>query len=606
MQKLDKRQRNLLNIGLLLLIFCTAFAIRAYHPVSRAVHWHKRGVVFGHAIRYEVWEDTYLQYHPGVTTMAVAAFGQAAYHKVRSADSWIYAPAQWVYDWAIPEETTDLGRDVAGEGVTMSIVLSALIVLIVMAINRLEGRRLIGYIAGGLLAFSPNVLMQSRSIHVDALLSSFMLLSALLLFLYQKEKRAVFLLLSGFVCGLALLTKTSALFLLPFFGLTTGVYMLRDILPEWPSHKEDRFRWLIGETWKGIARPGLVWLVMAGVPFLFWPAVWVKPRFVFDDLFLGISRHATEAHVNRQFFWGRLFDHGDAPYRFFYLVAVPFNTSFVVFTLFCAAAVLYLRRRKQIPLPVDQTLFWLMIAYCGFFTLEVTLSSWQDQRYVTPVVMMMNVVAAVGLVAVLDLISAAFKGRRQVWRTTGIALLAVGLQALAALVYAPHYGAHRNHLLGGNLMAQKVITLGDQHEGILYAVDYIKANSDEGVVVASPTRLFPSLEQYFPDTDVVYMSTEDVDFYVFPVVVRQRRYLLDQWEELWNKYQDQTPGLVVYYDGVEYMRVDAADPDLDLPHVEIHRGGAWLIVLAWVWAIALAAVTILSVRRIKVRQEAAS
>jgi hypothetical protein len=192
-----------------------------------------------------------------------------------------------------------------------------------------------------------------------------------------------------------------------------------------------------------------------------------------------------------------------------------------------------------------------------------------------------------------------------VWLTTGTALLAVGLQAVAALPYAPYYGAHRNHLLGGSLLAQKVITLGDQHEGILDAVDYIKANSDDGVIVASPTRLFPSLEQYFDDINVVYMSTEDVDFYVFPIVVRQRQYLLDQWEEIWNGYQDQTPELIVYFDGVEYMRVHAADPDLDLPHVEIHRGGVWLIVLAWAWTIALAVVTVLSIRRIRIRQETA-
>jgi hypothetical protein len=604
MQKLDRRQRNLVNLGLLLLIFLTAFAIRVHHPVSRAVHWHKRGHVFGQAIRYQVWEDTYLQYHPGVTTMAVAAFGQAAYHKVRNADSWIYAPAQWLYDWAIPEGTTDMGRDVAGEGVVMSALLSALIILVVLAINRLEGRRLIGYIAGGLLTFSPNVLMQSRSIHVDALLSSFMLLSALLLFLYQKEKRLFWLLLSGFVCGLALLTKTSALFLLPFFGLTTGVYTLLDILPEWSSHQKNRIGWLASKAWIGIIRPGLIWLVMAGIPFLFWPAVWVKPFFVFDELFLGVFRHATESHVNRRFFWGRWFDHGDAPYRFFYLVAIPYNTTFVVLTLFCAALIFYLRRRKQPDLPADPVRFWLLIAYCGFYTLEVTLSSWQDQRYVTPVVMVMIVVAAVGLAAVVDLVAAAFEGKRQAWRTTGIALLAVGLQAVAALPYAPHYGAHLNHLLGGNLLAQKAITLGDQHEGILYAVDYIKANSEEGAIIASPTRLFPSLEQYFEDVDVVYMSSADVDFYIFPIVVRQRRYLLDQWEEIWDSYQDQTPELIVYFDGVEYLRVHAADPDLDLPHVEIHRGGVWLIVLAWVWAIALAALVVLSIRRINSQEMA--
>src|SRR5262249_28739153 len=85
-------------------------------------------------------------------------------------------------------------------------------------------RRMLPALAAALAALlwaaDPFVIAYSRVLHVDGLAGTFVMLSLLAACVYWfHERRARFLVLSGISAGLAILSKSPALVLLPLVGL---------------------------------------------------------------------------------------------------------------------------------------------------------------------------------------------------------------------------------------------------------------------------------------------------------------------------------------------------------------------------------------------------
>jgi 4-amino-4-deoxy-L-arabinose transferase-like glycosyltransferase len=579
-------RRRRLHIAGLCVLFLAAFLIRARHPVARPAQWMRRAIQFTEAVEAHNWGETYQQYHPGVTTMAIGGLGIRAYYKAEyeaGRGSLLYMPVYALYRWAIPRTVTEFGTNIAAGTVALAAVLAALIVAIALTLAALGGWRL-GYAAGGLLTFSPFFLAEGRAFHVDALLSALMLLSALLLILSRQTQRWRYLVLSGVVGGLALLTKTPALFLLPYTGLTLTVYGLAGIRKGWEEHAAGRRVWLLQTAWRELVVPGLLWLLMAALPFLLWPAMWVRPLYVMNEMYGSIISHASNVHKNPRFFAGELYSSGRSPNRLFYPVVLAFDSSFVTFSLAIVGIVLYSLRKNEEGDGLWPMVFWLLVAYLVFFIVQMTLGDKQDQRYILPAFPALDVLAAGGLVAVIRWV----RPRIGRWAGPGLIGAAIFMQALAVLPYAPHYGAVHNHLWGGNRGAVHVLELGDQHDGILYAARYLEQHADrESDLVGTTIRLRDSLVQYYPGHNVrTADDTPDAAYYLFSLIQRQRDLDPDQWAETWARFEGQPPALAVRFDGVEYLTLFAAASEVASPEV-VRRGGLWLTGVAWLWTAGL-------------------
>lgn len=592
----DGRQVDWRVAILLVMLLLAAFAVRIYHPVSRSDNWLDRSYAFNDAVREHDWIHTYTQYHPGVTTMVIAGATLHAYQKVINSSGFPYTALQALFDWAIVPTATRYGSEVTVGVVGLAAVLTLLIGLIALVVIRLGGKPL-GLTVAGLLAFSPYYLNQSRVLHVDAMLSTLMLLSALLILLYLRSGRWLHLVLSGLVGGLALLTKTPSVFLLPYTGLALGVGLLGRLRADWGEHTVDRTRWLVAEVGRGLALPLVVWLAMAALPFALWPAMWAEPFEILNLMYGSVSRHLQETHPRTRFFAGQLFAPGEPPNRLFYLAVLAFDTSFVTLTLAIVAVLIYalprLRDRSHNgvdggqPLP-DQT-FWLMVAYVFFFVLQMTIGEKQDQRYILPAFLMLNVIAAVGVIGLVGRLRARLASDAPQMRRLAPAvlpLLAIGFQALAGTPYAPDYGAHFNHLFGGNLVAVKVLEIADQTEGIQDVAAYLHQYADlTDNTVGTVVRSQKSLEQYY-NLDQIVPATAEADYYLFSFLNQQRNLDPEDWLSTWQRLESQQPVFVVLYDGIEYLRLYESEPEPGIPTV-VNHDGRWLIFLAWAWALML-------------------
>jgi hypothetical protein len=138
---------------------------------------------------------------------------------------------------------------------------------------------------------------------VDALLATFVLVTALFLLNHLHHGRRADLILSGVFGGLSLLTKSPAVFLVPPTALAVGVHKLT--AREGGPGGSDWWLRCLAAILRKVALSALVAAVIFVV---LWPAMRVEPLEVLQRMGQGINSKIEEAHHNPVFFNGRIFD----------------------------------------------------------------------------------------------------------------------------------------------------------------------------------------------------------------------------------------------------------------------------------------------------------
>jgi 4-amino-4-deoxy-L-arabinose transferase-like glycosyltransferase len=322
-----------------------------FYTIDEAYHWPMRVRLFAEALRQRDWAATDLTGHPGVTTM------------------WLGALGRWLGQAAGVRDQSGSGAGAAYLA-TLRLPLAATNALAVAA-GYLALRRLlrpgVALLAGLLWATSPFLVAHSRLLHLDALLTSFMTLSVLLLLVAttddrrparqetgdkRQERSAKTPLVSGLrspvsrlpvspmvsgrwsvvgsgVCaGLALLTKAPSLFLLPFAGLLLFALAADDRPPttivRWSDQETaDKrqqitdnqyatpfsifsFQFSILRRLRAVLPLYLLWLGTAAlVVVLLWPAMWVAPLAALGDVYNEIIANGGAPEPAGNFFLGQ-------------------------------------------------------------------------------------------------------------------------------------------------------------------------------------------------------------------------------------------------------------------------------------------------------------
>ena len=196
-----------------------------------------------------------------------------------------------------------------------------------------------------------------------------------------------YLFLSAVMTGLALLSKSTTLILLPTAGLLLlieGVRLLR--------HGERK-------AWKLLLAYG-IWLLLAAVVVIgLWPALWVAPAKALATVLGGIRVHSA-GHDSLNFFLGRP---TDKPGPLFYPVAYLFRATPGALIGLIAAAVLTWRKRWPFDTPVRRRSAFGLTLFAVLFAAEMTLGAKMFDRYISPVFLALDVVAVLGLAGLVQL-----------------------------------------------------------------------------------------------------------------------------------------------------------------------------------------------------------
>lgn len=519
--------------------------------------WLMRSANFYLALAQGDLGSTYQKEHPGVTAMwaGLAGFlrGYPQYIKL--------GPGQM-------DRPPQLERYLENHGVEALALLATsrrfIVIAIVIALSLayLSAVRLVGFLPALvgflLLAFDPFLIALSRLLHLDGLVSALMLLSLLawLNYLYNGRRFAD-LLLSAVSAGLSWLTKSPALFLLPFLGLICLIEVGRLWL--------GRAQITRAELWK-LLRSSLLWAAIAVVVFIIlWPAMWVDPIGTVRQIFSAAASYASEGHESAIFFNHAIYPAGIDDWRFYpvsyFWRATPITLAGLV------ALIISLLLPQRFPLSRQQRLTTLYLGlFVLLFTVFMSVGAKKFDRYLLPVFAPLDLLAGLGWTAVISPLfkpsssKEARSPQSAIWLSIiGIAGLAglVAIQALSAAQTFPYYFTYYNPLAGGSAKAPQVMMIG-WGEGLDQAARYLndKPGADNLKVV--------SWYADGPFSFLFHGETNRRDLPALPQDLPPADYLViyaHQWQrqlpsrEFLDYYASQQPEKVVKIDGLEYARI---------------------------------------------------
>ena len=388
--------------------------------------------------------------------------------------------------------------------------------------RHLFGRR-VGLLAAVLISLDPFYLSDSRVNRAEALLTGLMSLSMLALLTWLRWQRQRHFVASAIFGGLAWLTKSQALVLLPMFGAITLVWFLR---------RES--------TWQaGLRRAVMVmlgWTALAAVTFVaLWPATWTVPGPTFSLMERYITRKVGEEGV-KLFYLGRTILDEDPGLTFYPVIFILRVTPLTLAGLLIGLG-LALRHRPQRWLNwrgwLDEEGVWLVAAFGLLYVGGMSLGSHKQDRFLMTIFPAINILAALAYVRLTE--GLAWSPRRV--QVAGAGLLA--LQLATALPFHPYYFTYFNPLIGGGPTAVRLTRIG-WGEGMEQVAAYLNTLEDpESLTVA--TRFSKYLLGYRGevldlDSDGEWAQADKVIFYI-----QQAQRMLDPSPGVIRYFQQHVP-----------------------------------------------------------------
>jgi len=277
--------------------------------------------------------------HPGVLTMWTGAAGITLEWLIRPNDD---ARSLLEFVEQLPTNPVER-RSIAPVRLPTVIITAFFVVALYWLLGKLF-KPPIPLLAALLVALNPFHVALSRVLHHDALSTAFIVTSALSLIIYfGVDRRRRWLVLAGALAGVAMLSKSTGLFLIPYAGLL-GIWSL---LASWARTKDEGRRRKAGEGPQNetndeypilrlalrsfvirlfpLLLDGLIWASIAALTFfLLWPAMWVIPAQALNTIYSIGFKYASGGHAKGVFFLG---DISQDPGPLFYPVMWFFRTN---------------------------------------------------------------------------------------------------------------------------------------------------------------------------------------------------------------------------------------------------------------------------------------
>jgi hypothetical protein len=307
----------------------------------------------------------------------------------------------------------------------------------------------------------------------------------------------------------------------------------------------------------------LLWAAVGVAIFvLLWPAMWVNPGGALADM-LGTSLfYAEEGHSGPVFFDGVIYADGQVPAAVWYFYPVTFlwRTTPVVLAGLAAAALAWILRKGPFARkPVRQAALGLIL-FAGLFAVAMTLGTKKFDRYLLPVHLALDLVAAMGWVAIADWLRSGPVPALRRYAIPGVIGIAVLAHSLGAVQTSPYYLTYYNPLLGGSARVPEVMMIG-WGEGLDQAAQYL--NSKLGAEQTQAASWYRhSFSPYFLG------ATREIPFFSELSEAGLERVLNSDYVVLYaNQWQRQMPGNLlkqlgslepehrIWIDGLELVRI---------------------------------------------------
>lgn len=450
--------------------------------IDEVKHWTERSAAFLDAMGRGAFGETAQTEHPGVTVMAVGALG----HLLRGAVD--------------PDGALSPTTQLQIIRLPLHLLHVALWLWAYVLLSQILSPRMAA-LTVGLWALSPFLRWHHHLLHVTGLNTDFIVLALLLMWHALPNDGPIRwrgVVVAGAMAGLATLTRFSSV-------VVVGPMVLLALLSASGSVRQRVVR-AVG--------PSLVVVVMLLVMWVaLYPAMWTDAGAVIAQTLHGIQNAGSD-HEN--YFMG---EPTGNPAPTFYGVVLAVRTAPWVVPLMLLGLWQLAAHRPT------TWRGWVMVAVFALgYTLMLSLQTKKLERYITPVLAVMMLWAAVGA----DWLWARM-GRGVRWA------LVVGVVAYS-LWYWPYDYTHANPLTGGAATLDRAFMVGGG-EGLHLVADYLRDNSGQPEACHQYvyTAYAGVLEVYLPCAFVVNLSTISEDkvgnaYYIVRYIsYRQRGPHHDDW-----------------------------------------------------------------------------
>jgi uncharacterized membrane protein len=368
------------------------------------------------------------------------------------------------------------------------VIFNTLAVVLAYRLVRLLYGPWIALVAAILLALDPFYLADSRTSRGEGLMSSLVILVILWYLAYWLFRRRRYLIFSGIMAGLAMLTKVSALSLVIWVVLATPLLALASLnkIQAWPylfskpmlalllSKEQLKWMFAIGLTW-GLCAVATFWAL--------WPAMWVAPVQALGFVAAFVSDVGVSGRQN--YFFNQVYTDELLP-LFYPVVFILRVTPLTCLGLLATVSYLWQADSKSSALLAHpnraeeasailaksppslaglEHLQPLLTILLGLFVLIygalMTVGTLKRDWYILPVFPALDIMAAVGLVRLGQWVGQRWAGRvTPLLAGVGGLMAVLLLQAITVLPSHPYYYTYWNPLVLGERWAADAVRVG--------------------------------------------------------------------------------------------------------------------------------------------------
>lgn len=521
--------------------------------------WLSQGANFYYALGQREFENTVYEYQPAVTTMWIIAaamhlhfpefrgFGQGYldYEKGRL-DPFMY---QHGYDPLVL--------------LTYSRVIQTFVLLVLFLLLYFLFQRILPKLTAAFLvcfaSFDPFSLGHSRMMDHEAMVSLFVLVSLISLVVYlSKDRKLVFLLISGTAAGFAQLTKSSSIAMLA----PVGILLLLQIVYE---RRQGFIKAFLGNS-----KILIIWFaILVLMYFVFWPGMWVAPGKMLFEVYGNAFSYAFQGarlKVTQELDIST-FSINNNLSEVLWIVKVLISriTPLAWLGVLFGFAIPFTRDPELVR--SYRRLFTLLLVTALAFIFMIGIAQGRNSpHYVLSSYLALNLLAGLGWINLIQ-----WLGRRFSWaylQYAGLSIVLI-LQVWSAFSFFPYYYTYRNPItqsLGWN----RDFPQFPYGEGLELAARYLAEMPDAQKETAFSYYHRGCFSYFYPGTTTAFRPyytdgyhNEDLMHHIrtadYIVIYYANQGGLEKYREYLEILARVEPLHVIWLDGYEYVRIYKVD-----------------------------------------------
>lgn len=523
--------------------------------------WLSQGANFYYALGQREFENTVYEYQPAVTTMSIISFAMFLYFPEYRGFGQGYLDYE---KGRLDPFMIEKGYDPLVLLIYSRVIQIFLLLVLFLVLYYLLQKFLPRPVAIFALVFSmfdPFYLSQARLMNHEAMVTLFVMVSLIAFAIYLfKERKFVFLILSGVAGGFAQLSKSSAIAMLAAMGIMLLWQMVQNREQGW------------GKVFVDALKSFAMWFAILAVTyFVFWPGMWVAPGKMlytvygnaFSYAFQGARLKITEELDVAQFSLNTRFQDIWEVFKILLYRTTPFTWIGVLLGF----ALPFTRNPEQAPR--NKLFFTLLLTNAVAFVLLIGIAQGRNSpHYILSSYLSFNLLAGLGWFHFAQWFAERIPSRRVISQYALLSIVMLA-QVGSAVANFPYYFTYRNPILAAAGWYSEFPHF-PYCEGLELAAHYLASLPDaENATVFSyygrgcVSYYYPgpwiSYRPYYSDGEHTEDLLNNLRASEYLIVYYANQGQLAHHQNFVNAMSKAEPFHVIWLNGYEYVRIYKVD-----------------------------------------------